>query len=163
MPSAQLIARNTPFLLVFSDAPSLIDKAQVQSALNRVRRSTNNYYTYSDRHEREQREHIERFRSTGPRLLQSRKQLKNRRKQQLQVPPTTDSADPTTTPADVTVVLLDGVGSNAYSRQKCAKHQLVVQFRDIGWEHWIIAPKSFEGHYCAGTCPFPLSPVSTRR
>ncbi|VDN45592.1 unnamed protein product [Gongylonema pulchrum] len=34
--------------------------------------------------------------------------------------------------------------------------KLNVQFRDIGWEHWIIAPTSFEAHYCSGSCPFPL-------
>ena len=57
---------------------------------------------------------------------------------------------------DVTVVLL---GGNKYSQEKCKKRDLVVQFRDIGWEHWIIAPKSFEAHYCSGSCPFPLEKV----
>lgn len=43
----------------------------------------------------------------------------------------------------------------------CARRRLVVDFADIGWGDWIISPKSFEAHYCAGTCPFPLTKVST--
>ncbi|XP_025109610.1 LOW QUALITY PROTEIN: bone morphogenetic protein 3-like [Pomacea canaliculata] len=39
----------------------------------------------------------------------------------------------------------------------CARRRLVVDFADIGWGDWIISPKSFEAHYCAGTCPFPLT------
>ncbi|VDN02298.1 unnamed protein product [Thelazia callipaeda] len=54
---------------------------------------------------------------------------------------------------DVTLVLLPG---QTFSSQSCRKQKLNVRFRDIGWEHWIIAPTSFEAHYCSGTCPFPL-------
>ncbi|XP_033742698.1 bone morphogenetic protein 3-like [Pecten maximus] len=39
----------------------------------------------------------------------------------------------------------------------CSKRQLILDFADIGWEDKIIAPKSFEAHYCAGSCPFPLT------
>jgi len=41
----------------------------------------------------------------------------------------------------------------------CGKRKLILDFADIGWEDWIIAPKSFEAHYCAGSCPFPLTKV----
>ncbi|XP_076460983.1 uncharacterized protein LOC143293693 [Babylonia areolata] len=41
--------------------------------------------------------------------------------------------------------------------QVCSRHRLVVDFADIGWGDWIISPKSFEAHYCSGTCPFPLT------
>lgn len=41
----------------------------------------------------------------------------------------------------------------------CGKRKLIVDFADIGWSDWIIAPKSFEAHYCAGQCPFPLTKV----
>lgn len=44
--------------------------------------------------------------------------------------------------------------------QLCSRRRLVVDFADIGWGDWIISPKSFEAHYCAGTCPFPLTKVS---
>lgn len=42
----------------------------------------------------------------------------------------------------------------------CGRKKLVVNFADIGWSQWIISPKSFEAHYCAGECPFPMSKVS---
>ena len=45
----------------------------------------------------------------------------------------------------------------------CGRRKLVVDFADIGWEDWIISPKSFEAHYCAGECPFPLTKVSILR
>ena len=44
----------------------------------------------------------------------------------------------------------------------CGRRKLVVDFADIGWNDWIISPKSFEAHYCAGQCPFPLVKVRHR-
>lgn len=41
----------------------------------------------------------------------------------------------------------------------CKKKRLMVDFADIGWNEWIISPKSFEADYCAGECPFPMSRV----
>jgi len=40
----------------------------------------------------------------------------------------------------------------------CSKRHLVVDFKDLEWGDWIIAPHTFEAHYCSGQCPFPLSP-----
>ncbi|KRZ32505.1 Bone morphogenetic protein 3, partial [Trichinella pseudospiralis] len=54
---------------------------------------------------------------------------------------------------DPTVILL----KEAQQQQRCQKHNLIVDFRDIGWQERIIAPKSFEAHYCAGSCQFPLN------
>ena len=45
------------------------------------------------------------------------------------------------------------------SKDLCKKRRLIVDFADIGWNEWIISPKSFEAHYCAGECPFPMSKV----
>lgn len=45
----------------------------------------------------------------------------------------------------------------------CSRKKLVVNFADIGWGEWIIAPASFEAHYCAGSCPFPLTKVRDKR
>ncbi|XP_021922255.1 uncharacterized protein LOC110831032 isoform X2 [Zootermopsis nevadensis] len=39
----------------------------------------------------------------------------------------------------------------------CRRHKLEVKFADIGWSDWIISPQTFEAHYCAGSCPFPLT------
>ena len=48
------------------------------------------------------------------------------------------------------------VGSQDYL---CGRKRLAVDFADIGWSDWIISPRSFEAHYCAGNCPFPLTKV----
>jgi len=39
----------------------------------------------------------------------------------------------------------------------CSKHELLVDFADIGWNDWIISPSSFQANYCKGSCPFPLT------
>ncbi|KAL7979628.1 hypothetical protein Chor_004786 [Crotalus horridus] len=36
---------------------------------------------------------------------------------------------------------------------ECALHPLRVTFRQLGWDHWIIAPHSYRPQYCKGTCP----------
>uniref|UniRef100_A0A3B3B8W0 Growth/differentiation factor 10 n=1 Tax=Oryzias melastigma TaxID=30732 RepID=A0A3B3B8W0_ORYME len=42
----------------------------------------------------------------------------------------------------------------------CSRRNLRVDFADIGWSEWVIAPKAFEAYYCAGTCGFPLPQVN---
>ncbi|XP_004641300.2 growth/differentiation factor 2 [Octodon degus] len=39
----------------------------------------------------------------------------------------------------------------------CQKTSLRVQFKDIGWDSWIIAPKEYDAYECKGGCFFPLS------
>ncbi|XP_037704074.1 growth/differentiation factor 3 [Choloepus didactylus] len=39
----------------------------------------------------------------------------------------------------------------------CHRHQLFINFRDLGWHKWIIAPKGFMANYCHGECPFSLT------
>ncbi|KAA0725479.1 Growth/differentiation factor 10 [Triplophysa tibetana] len=41
----------------------------------------------------------------------------------------------------------------------CARRNLRVDFADIGWNEWILAPKAFDAYYCAGTCGFPIPKV----
>ncbi|KAG5855302.1 hypothetical protein ANANG_G00047680, partial [Anguilla anguilla] len=41
----------------------------------------------------------------------------------------------------------------------CARRYLKVDFADVGWSEWIIAPKSFDAYYCSGTCGFPLPKI----
>ncbi|KAL3887913.1 hypothetical protein ACJMK2_000298 [Sinanodonta woodiana] len=43
-----------------------------------------------------------------------------------------------------------------YRRQACQRHTLVVSFRDLGWNDWIIAPDEYAAFYCGGECSFPL-------
>ncbi|XP_026165306.1 growth/differentiation factor 10 [Mastacembelus armatus] len=42
----------------------------------------------------------------------------------------------------------------------CSRRNLRVDFADIGWSEWIIAPKAFDAYYCAGTCGFPMPKVA---
>lgn len=42
----------------------------------------------------------------------------------------------------------------------CSRRYLRVDFADIGWSEWVLAPKSFDAFYCAGTCGFPIPKVS---
>uniref|UniRef100_A0A3B5A749 Growth differentiation factor 3 n=1 Tax=Stegastes partitus TaxID=144197 RepID=A0A3B5A749_9TELE len=39
----------------------------------------------------------------------------------------------------------------------CKARRLYVNFRDVGWQDWIIAPHGYMANYCHGECPFPLS------
>ncbi|XP_069482259.1 bone morphogenetic protein 3 [Ambystoma mexicanum] len=40
--------------------------------------------------------------------------------------------------------------------RNCARRYLKVDFADIGWNEWIISPKSFDAYYCSGACQFPM-------
>nr|CAD2167434.1 unnamed protein product [Meloidogyne enterolobii] len=40
--------------------------------------------------------------------------------------------------------------------KKCSRHNLTVDIRDLGLDERIVAPKSFEAGYCAGSCEYPL-------
>lgn len=44
----------------------------------------------------------------------------------------------------------------------CARRNLRVDFADIGWSEWVIAPKAFDAFYCSGTCGFPVPKVSAQ-
>ncbi|XP_037538418.1 inhibin subunit beta Ab [Nematolebias whitei] len=35
----------------------------------------------------------------------------------------------------------------------CCKKQFYVNFKDIGWSDWIIAPSGYHANYCNGDCP----------
>ncbi|XP_072347463.1 bone morphogenetic protein 10-like [Scyliorhinus torazame] len=39
----------------------------------------------------------------------------------------------------------------------CKRSPLHVDFSEIGWNSWIIAPKSYEAYECRGVCYFPLT------
>nr|XP_025865173.1 growth/differentiation factor 10 [Vulpes vulpes] len=41
----------------------------------------------------------------------------------------------------------------------CSRRYLRVDFADIGWNEWIVLPKSFDAYYCAGECEFPMPKV----
>ncbi|XP_017075700.1 protein decapentaplegic isoform X2 [Drosophila eugracilis] len=39
----------------------------------------------------------------------------------------------------------------------CRRHSLYVDFSDVGWDDWIVAPLGYDAFYCHGKCPFPLA------
>jgi bone morphogenetic protein 2/4 len=42
-------------------------------------------------------------------------------------------------------------------RENCQRHALYVNFEEVGWNDWIVAPPGYDAWYCHGDCPFPLA------
>ncbi|NP_001165057.2 growth/differentiation factor 2 preproprotein [Danio rerio] len=54
--------------------------------------------------------------------------------------------------------------SNRHRRRKrkaknnyCRRTSLKVNFKDIGWDKWIVAPPEYDAYECKGVCYFPLT------
>ncbi|XP_011606472.2 inhibin subunit beta Aa [Takifugu rubripes] len=45
--------------------------------------------------------------------------------------------------------------------QVCCKRQLYINFKDIGWNDWIIAPSGYHANYCEGECPSHVAGVAS--
>ncbi|XP_052008949.1 bone morphogenetic protein 16 [Xyrauchen texanus] len=43
------------------------------------------------------------------------------------------------------------------SRARCRRHPLHVDFKDVGWNKWIVAPSGYDAFFCLGECHFPLA------
>ncbi|XP_030340485.1 bone morphogenetic protein 4 isoform X2 [Strigops habroptila] len=43
------------------------------------------------------------------------------------------------------------------NKKNCRRHALYVDFSDVGWNDWIVAPPGYQAFYCHGDCPFPLA------
>ncbi|XP_050688332.1 bone morphogenetic protein 2-like [Eriocheir sinensis] len=41
-------------------------------------------------------------------------------------------------------------------RETCRRHRLHVDFRQVGWDDWIVAPSGYDAYFCKGECHFPL-------
>ncbi|XP_017691934.1 PREDICTED: growth/differentiation factor 5 [Lepidothrix coronata] len=41
-------------------------------------------------------------------------------------------------------------------KARCSRKALHVNFKDMGWDDWIIAPLEYEAYHCEGLCEFPL-------
>jgi bone morphogenetic protein 2/4 len=39
----------------------------------------------------------------------------------------------------------------------CKRHSLYVDFAEVGWNDWIVAPPGYNAQFCHGDCPFPLA------
>ena len=42
-------------------------------------------------------------------------------------------------------------------RNYCQRHPLYVDFVEVGWNDWIVAPPGYQAFYCNGECPFPIA------
>ncbi|XP_030625009.1 inhibin subunit beta Aa [Chanos chanos] len=42
----------------------------------------------------------------------------------------------------------------------CCKRQFHVNFKDIGWNDWIIAPSGYHANYCEGDCPSHIASIT---
>ncbi|XP_044032148.1 inhibin subunit beta Aa [Siniperca chuatsi] len=42
----------------------------------------------------------------------------------------------------------------------CCKRQFYVNFKDIGWNDWIIAPPGYHANYCEGECPTHVASIT---
>ncbi|XP_047205598.1 inhibin subunit beta Aa [Girardinichthys multiradiatus] len=42
----------------------------------------------------------------------------------------------------------------------CCKRQFYVNFKDIGWSDWIIAPPGYHANYCEGDCPSHVASIA---
>ncbi|XP_058648591.1 growth/differentiation factor 2 isoform X2 [Onychostoma macrolepis] len=58
----------------------------------------------------------------------------------------------------------DHVPVNQHLRRKrkatnnyCRRTSLKVNFKDIGWDKWIVAPPEYDAYECKGVCYFPLT------
>ncbi|XP_048353431.1 growth/differentiation factor 5 [Sphaerodactylus townsendi] len=49
-----------------------------------------------------------------------------------------------------------GKRPNKNLKARCSKKALHVNFKDMGWDDWIIAPLEYEAYHCEGLCEFPL-------
>ncbi|XP_061486317.1 growth/differentiation factor 5 [Rhineura floridana] len=49
-----------------------------------------------------------------------------------------------------------GKRPNKNLKTRCSKKALHVNFKDMGWDDWIIAPLEYEAYHCEGLCEFPL-------
>lgn len=68
-------------------------------------------------------------------------------------------------------VVRQGDGSDSRRRRKrglecdgkvrvCCKRQFYVNFKDIGWNDWIIAPPGYHANYCEGDCPSHVASIT---
>ncbi|XP_030051445.1 growth/differentiation factor 7 [Microcaecilia unicolor] len=49
-----------------------------------------------------------------------------------------------------------GKGQGKKAKTRCGRKPLHVNFKELGWDDWIIAPLDYEAYHCEGICDFPL-------
>uniref|UniRef100_A0A8V5GWV7 Uncharacterized protein n=1 Tax=Melopsittacus undulatus TaxID=13146 RepID=A0A8V5GWV7_MELUD len=41
----------------------------------------------------------------------------------------------------------------------CCRQEFFVDFKEIGWEDWIIQPEGYHMNYCTGLCPLHMAGI----
>jgi len=41
-------------------------------------------------------------------------------------------------------------------KESCRRKPLYVDFNQLGWSNWVIAPKGYQAYFCQGLCEFPI-------
>ncbi|XP_036891328.1 growth/differentiation factor 7 [Sturnira hondurensis] len=49
-----------------------------------------------------------------------------------------------------------GRGHGRRAGSRCSRKPLHVDFKELGWDDWIIAPLDYQAYHCEGVCDFPL-------
>ncbi|XP_048356678.1 bone morphogenetic protein 4-like [Sphaerodactylus townsendi] len=52
---------------------------------------------------------------------------------------------------------LRNLKSKTKAAMRCRRHRLFVDFKEVGWNDWIVAPSGYHAFYCSGECRFPLA------
>lgn len=47
--------------------------------------------------------------------------------------------------------------SSRHRDRNCKRHKLYVDFQDVGWNDWIVAPPGYHAYFCHGECSFPMA------
>ncbi|KAI6176266.1 Bone morphogenetic protein 3B [Aphelenchoides bicaudatus] len=166
--SQKALRIHSPFLLVFTQQ---VNEKVGETKMHRSKRSVDSYYQYLPVDDTDSQEETRKDTITSNELNSDAKKPKK---------PKFDPNDPMMgfgqveedkseqnrinknaklqkAHNDLTVYLLGSEQEKQVDKKQCAKRDFVVNFRDIGWDEWVIAPKKFEAHYCAGSCEFPLA------
>jgi growth differentiation factor 10 len=51
----------------------------------------------------------------------------------------------------ILILVFSVVWSTCFDSNSCNKKNLIINFKEIGWD-WIISPISFNAYFCAGDC-----------
>lgn len=43
-----------------------------------------------------------------------------------------------------------------YVTHNCQRYTLYINFKELRWDDWILAPTGYGAFYCAGSCEFPI-------
>ncbi|VDL62586.1 unnamed protein product [Nippostrongylus brasiliensis] len=171
---AELVKKCSPFLVIYSKADNTIDTEVIRKRVDGTRRKRRElgYFTYNAVESTSRatsttgKKGLNAFRRhfVGKGQMSKTKKVRGSRVRspeddiwhgfgdEPEIGEDEEQQKTTTKSNDVRVVLLGAEEKKAM----CQKRGLAVDFKELGWGRWVIAPASFEAGFCSGTCPTPL-------